>query len=108
MERADAATLVPSAAWLGPQSRPWVMRYGVAVGAVLVAFLIATLLGLVTIRANFFLFLAAVVLASMFGGRGPGLLATILSAPCVAYIDLPPAFNIHVESIGDVIGLVLF
>ena len=65
-------------------------RYAVAVLAVAVA-LACTMLALpLTERAQFFLLLAAVVLSAWYGGAGPGLLATGLSALGQIVLFEPP------------------
>ncbi len=62
------------------------MRYAFAVAMVIGAFGLRKLLEPVTgTGAPFVLFFAAVLVASLVGGRGPGILATLLSAPLGAY-----------------------
>jgi PAS domain S-box-containing protein len=62
------------------------MRYAFAVAMVIGAFGLRKLLEPVTgTGAPFVLFFAAVLVASLMGGRGPGILATLLSVPLGAY-----------------------
>jgi PAS domain S-box-containing protein len=62
------------------------MRYGFAVAMVIGAFGLRKLLEPVTgTGAPFVLFFGAVLVASLVGGRGPGILATLLSVPLGAY-----------------------
>jgi K+-sensing histidine kinase KdpD len=56
----------------------WPMRYGVACGVVLAAFLLRlTLFGGLDTRLPFGFFLIAVMLAAWYGGLGPGLFVTV-------------------------------
>ncbi|MET0215751.1 MAG: PAS domain S-box protein, partial [Vicinamibacterales bacterium] len=62
------------------------MRYAFAVAMVIGALGLRKLLEPVTgTGAPFVLFFGAVLVASLVGGRGPGILATLLSAPLAAY-----------------------
>jgi PAS domain S-box-containing protein len=62
------------------------MRYAFAVAMVIGAFGLRKLLEPVTgTGAPFVLFFGAVLVASLVGGRGPGILATLLSVPLGAY-----------------------
>ena len=62
------------------------MRYAFAVAMVIGAFGLRKLLEPVTgTGAPFVLFFAVVLVASLIGGRGPGILATLLSVPLGAY-----------------------
>jgi PAS domain S-box-containing protein len=53
-------------------------------------------------------YIIAVSFAAWFGGLGPGLLATALSAVTLAYFFVPPYFTLRVESPPDVLRLGLF
>jgi PAS domain S-box-containing protein len=86
----------------------WVLRYGMAVGAVVAAIGLRQALtvwggpGLPP-----YITLYPVVMAiALLGGFWPGLLATVLGGLLVAYWILPPAAS-AVESPGDRIGLVI-
>jgi signal transduction histidine kinase len=61
--------------------RPALARYGVAVGAVAIALCVRiALLHVLDLHSPFLLLFAAVMLSSAYGGLGPGILATALSA----------------------------
>src|SRR5262245_39688288 len=63
------------------------MRYAAAAFSVLVAFLLISLLQQVSANPPIsVLFLAAVVVSAWWGGLGPGLLATALSAMLTEYV----------------------
>jgi two-component system sensor kinase FixL len=74
-----------------PPVRSVIRRYLVAAGAFVAAllsrYLLADLLGS---DAPYLLFSPAVIAASMYGGLGPGALATMLSAAAAAYLFMPP------------------
>lgn len=53
------------------------------------------------------LFLCAVMFSAWFGGVGPGLLATILSAGAFYFCFLPPVYSV-VAKPGEMPGLLLF
>jgi PAS domain S-box-containing protein len=55
-----------------------------------------------------FAFAIAILLSALFGGLGPGLLATGLSAFANAFIFFPPAFSMHIASAERVARLVMF
>lgn len=78
-------------------------RYGVAVLASLLALLLR--FGLEPIlrgEAPLLVFISAVVLSAWYGGLGPGLLSTVLSAILGNYFFLPPLYTL---SIGQVTGV---
>jgi K+-sensing histidine kinase KdpD len=53
------------------------------------------------------LFFAAVMMSAMYGGLGPGLLATALSAVATAYFFMAPRFSLDI-GIDDAFRLALF
>ena len=59
---------------------PRLLWYGLAVGLSALALLLVVLLGPLIELGVFFLFLAAVTISALYGGLGPGLVATVLSA----------------------------
>ncbi len=59
-------------------------------------------------QSPFLLFLIAVMLSALYGGFGPGLLATILSALVADYFFLAPVGSIFYGDIGHHIQLILF
>jgi len=64
-----------------------VLRYGYAIGAIVVA--LATALALRSFDLEGFLFVIAVAVVVWFGGRGPGLVAVLLSMIVLDYFFLP-------------------
>lgn len=88
--------------------RPWV-RYGLAIGAVAVAFLLRLMItrwygpGL----ATYVTFYPAVMLVAMILGFWAGILATAMVAFIAAYWILPPE-GFAVTGPSDIIGLVFF
>lgn len=80
-------------AWTGSgRRRPALLRYGVVVPAVGAALLVKLLLDPLIVQDTPFLFvLTAVMVSAWYGGPGPGLLATGLSALITDYFFLYPA-----------------
>src|SRR5215216_2557196 len=66
---------------------PW---YGLAVGLSALALLIMLLSWPLMEPSVFFLFLAAVTISALYGGLGPGLAATLLSALAANFFFLAP------------------
>jgi PAS domain S-box-containing protein len=54
------------------------------------------------------LFILAVAVAALFGGVGPGVLASLLSAVALSYWFLPPSSVLNVDNPADLIRLILF
>ena len=50
----------------------------------------------------------AVMLAAVFGGFGPGLLATVLAALGVDYFILPPQGSFAIATLADAVGMAFF
>ena len=75
-------------------------RYGVAVGAVLLATLLTDalrrLMGLELPRIPFAFYFPAVVLSALYSGRRPALVAVALSALLSAYLFLAPVFSLAI------------
>lgn len=74
-----------------PRGAAAVARYALALVCVALALMATTLLlpnGLIVP-----LFFLAIILASWFGGLGPGLLAALLSTFCIDYFFLPPFYS---------------
>jgi PAS domain S-box-containing protein len=56
----------------------------------------------------FFIFMLAVMAAARFGGRGPGLLATVLSVPAASYFFIEPRFTVGLPNpttVGSIVAL---
>jgi len=74
-----------------PDQLNWKRRYGVACACVLVAFLLRlTFFGSLDTRLPFGFFLIAVMVASWYGGLGPGLLASAIGLLLGGYFFMPP------------------
>jgi len=87
----------PRAAWL---------RYIVAVGAVAAAFLLRSVLhSRLGPLAPFITFFPAVVFTAWFGGLGPGLLATALSATLTGYFFISPIHLFRIDNSSDAANL---
>lgn len=69
-------------------------RYGFAIASILAAFLLMLLLDPVLhlSQASFLLFFGAVALSAFYGGKGPGILATLCSALIANYFFLEPQY----------------
>lgn len=90
-------------AWL-PRSS--LLRYGAAIVLVGIASALK-LLGhrVIGTDAPFVLYLGAITLAAFYGGLGPGLLATVLSALLAAFFFLKPSFSFTLDWEGAVRAL---
>jgi diguanylate cyclase (GGDEF)-like protein len=65
--------------------------YGLAVVLSVVALILMLLLRPLMEHSSFFLFLAAVAISALYGGLGPGVVATLLSALAVSFFFLAPS-----------------
>ena len=100
----------PPMNWMLPlavSSRP--ARYAVAIGsaaiaAVLVVFLFPSLGN----QFPFLLLYPAVICAAWYGGFGPGLLATVLTALVAAFFLFEPRFSFAIARPGDQLATLLF
>ncbi len=87
----------------------WITRYTVAVASTLAAFLCRLYIEhLIGGETPFLLLFAAVLVSGVFGGLGPGLLATLLGAVASNFFFMPPTMNIGWGHIPDPLRLVLF
>src|ERR1700686_5706157 len=73
---------------------PAIFCYGLAILAVIAALIISRWPPLHLQDAPVSLFLCAVILSAWFGGVGPGLVATALSALAFNYYFLPPIYSL--------------
>src|SRR5437867_9429592 len=88
-------------------SGPWSLltRYGLAAVLTALAILASLLLAPHWNPRHLLLpFYPAVMLSAWFGGFGPGLLTTLLSALAMDYFWLPPTFAFGMQEPGDLIG----
>jgi K+-sensing histidine kinase KdpD len=84
-----------------------IQRYGVAILTSLCALLITYLLWPAVDPVGMPLLLAAVMVSAWYGGLGPGLLATALSAFASVYLFLPPHFSLII-GLGEILRLAVF
>jgi PAS domain S-box-containing protein len=90
-------------------SSSWIWRYGTAVPLVAAALLIRLSLNFVLgVRAPYLPFVLALMFAARIGGRGPGFLATAVSAVCVQWFFLEPQRSLQVSDPQDIAGLAWF
>lgn len=88
-------------------TRSQLQHYGVAVIAVVIAFLLTQILWWLIKPSLYPLFLAAVMVSSWYGGIGPGLLSTAL-AVLICTDLLIPSIDFQAASRANVIGLFQF
>jgi PAS domain S-box-containing protein len=69
-----------------------IWSYGAAIASTIIAALLMLVLDPYTdlTKASFLLFFGAVTISAWYGGRGPGILATLLSALCANYFFVEP------------------
>lgn len=84
------------------------LRYGLAVAAVLLALLLTALLQPLLDRSLFLLFLGSVIISTWYGGVGPALLTIGLSAIACQYFLINPAAMPVVDPSEDLIRLLVF
>src|SRR2546425_10026241 len=92
-------------------SGPWSLltRYGLAAVLTALAILASLLLAPHWNPRHLLLpFYPAVMLSAWFGGFGPGLLTTLLSALAIGYLYLPPTPSLRIRDPGDLMGFLLF
>ncbi len=86
---------------------PAILGYGIAVLSVTAALVISRWPALHLQDALVSLFLCAVILSAWFGGAGPGLLATAVSAFAFYYYFLPPIYSLDAKP-GEIPRLLAF
>ncbi|HEX8173516.1 MAG TPA: PAS domain S-box protein [Pyrinomonadaceae bacterium] len=85
------------------------LRYGVALLLVAAATIITWFLQAEHARTPFAFYFIAVIAATIYGGRWPGLMAIALSAIISSYLILPPRFSFLIGSEGVIqLGVFLF
>jgi two-component system sensor histidine kinase/response regulator len=84
-------------------------RYGLAILVTAVSLLIRWhLRSALGDRALYTTFFPAIMVAAYFGGLGPGLLSTLLSALSVSYFFLNPADSLRIADPREQVGMTLF
>ncbi len=89
------------------KQRPAYLRYGVAIGAVVVTLAVTHLVPWLVRRESLVLFFGAVTFSAWYGGRGPGFLACVLAAIVTNVLIYEPAFTIT-WSAEAIIPLMIF
>ncbi len=88
--------------------RVW-LRYLAAVGLVAVGTAVRmSLLGIMGTEAPYLTFYPALIIAALYGGLGPGLTATVLSALVIGYVWLEPVWQFRITYLADWLGLAVF
>ena len=93
--------------WLANESSSW-LRYGVAILAVAVALLIDKADFLSGGFRIYLVFYPFIILATLYGGVGPGLLAMVLSCLAVAFFWAEPVGRFAVAARADRISMAAF
>jgi len=78
--------------------RKLISQYGLALVFVGLALVLSRFLYPFTDRASATLFLASIMLSAFFGGLGPGLIATAISAFLIDYYFVPPFYRFELGS----------
>ena len=86
---------------------PVILGYGIAVLSIAAALIVSRLPAVHLQDAPVSLFLCAVILSAWFGGVGPGLFATGLSALAFNYYFLPPIYSLGLKT-EEIPRLVMF
>lgn len=89
------------------------LRYGLAPLALLIAILVKLALNAAfafspVAATPFLTIFAAIMVAALFGGFGPGLLVTLLGAVATDYFFLTPHFDFMINSVEDWVNLIVF
>jgi C4-dicarboxylate-specific signal transduction histidine kinase len=79
------------------EDRPPLVRYAISVASVATAQSLASLLPAPADPSHFTLFFVAVMVSAWYGGLGPGLVATILSALSIDYFFISPVHSITLD-----------
>jgi diguanylate cyclase (GGDEF)-like protein len=88
---------LPTAARFLQSAAPLLRWYGLAVGLSALALILMLLLRPLMEHSIFFFFVAAVAISAMYGGLGPGLVTTLLSALAADYFFLEPQYALSNE-----------
>src|SRR4030095_12942318 len=92
---------------LSPELRDLLKRYGLALALASVALVLRGQLALPEATAIYQLPLAAVVLSAWYGGRGPGVFASVICAAGTLYWFIPPVGSFKVAP-DHVLGFAIF
>jgi signal transduction histidine kinase len=96
-------------AGISTRLRAQLIGYGVAVGSVLAVWLVRAYLDpLIGSQAPFVMFALSVVLASVVGGLGPGIVAVVLSSVVICGFFFGAGRGFGIADIGEVLALTLY
>ena len=99
----------PPMKWMLPLAvSPRPARYGVVIGFVTIAVVLSEFLLSCGDHFPFLLYYPAVFCAAWYGGFGPGLLATVLSALCADYFQFEPRFSFAIARPVDQLAMAIF
>lgn len=92
-----------------PNRRRDIFRYGVMLLSVGVAFTVANFIPQLRERESFVVFLGAIMLSAWYGGWGPGVIGSLLSAGLVNYyiVQPPGEFTFNEETVVTHLGFLL-
>ena len=84
--------------------------YGIAITLVVIALVLMLALDPIVnlAQASFLLFFGAVAISAFYGGQGPGIVATLLSAIFATYYFLVPQYSWTILTIGAGFRVILF
>lgn len=88
-------------------ARSQLLPYGIALIADTIAFLITWILQPILAPAFFSLFYLAVMVSSLHGGLGPGLLASGLAAVVSVYFFVPPLYSLAIDTPASCFRLIV-
>ncbi|MGO9019543.1 MAG: PAS domain S-box protein [Syntrophobacteraceae bacterium] len=90
-------------------NRPVWLRFTVGVLVVVAAAAVRLqFLGVLELHSPFLTFYPAVAIAALYGGFGPGLLATVVSAALADYFWIEPVGQFGIANATDLISMVIF
>ena len=91
----------------GDKPRSRALRFGLATGLPCTGFFATYLLFNLQSASYFTFFMGSVVIASLFGGLGPGLVDTFLSA-ILGFMVAPPAWTLRLSTTDDAWRIAFF
>jgi PAS domain S-box-containing protein len=94
---------------MSKRTRSIILRYGIVPIAVAVALVLRHVVASLVGAEFYFLFLwPAVIFCAWYGGFGPGLFATVLSAFAANFFYLEPTYSLGISNLTELIVMTLF